>query len=526
MQGGTITPQRLVTKALQTKRYSLSIAVVVFIIVLGLGMVWTKRYYASAQVRIYQPQHIAGSMTHDLLRVEDRLRTIYEEITSYDFLAAIAHDLNMDRGVEQDSREHQKLIRGMVEHVQLKVKNQDLFRVAYLGLSPHEARDVADKIVKKYLENSSRFYEHITSKTENFLETELAEAYRDLTDAQEDVLAYSKANINVIPEAQLTHMERKKNLEEVMQTDKGRYDSLKRQLHLAKKKLDTLPREIVLEETIGGESRLAELKDDKLDLEFKIVALLNDFTEEHWAVKDARQNLAMIERQLEAEEENTTDTSTKKMGPNPEHATLSEIVTQIELEIGKLGSGIKSSAEEMVKLDDYLAEIPEHQLKIERLSQVKSAAFARVLMYNKRLSEAKVTSQQDRKGQGPAFEIIDRPRLPIKPHSPSLKKIAAIGLVLAFGAAGALIVLLTFLDRAVRTIDEARQLLQMPVLGVMQRIVTAKEELKMRRRRKRRVIGLSAGVTMMIALVIVGYVYWLDPIKDGVGKISRYLAAP
>ena len=125
-------------------------------------------------------------------------------------------------------------------------------------------------------------------------------------------------------------------------------------------------------------------------------------------------------------------------------------------------------------------------MKLERLEQAQSASFARVMMYNKRLSEAKVTSQQDRKGQGPTFEIIDRPRLPIRPYSPSMKKIIAIGFVLSAGAVGALVCLLTFMDTAVRTIDEARRLIRMPLLGVMQRIITAQEALRLRRRRRRR----------------------------------------
>ena len=80
------------------------------------------------------------------------------------------------------------------------------------------------------------------------------------------------------------------------------------------------------------------------------------------------------------------------------------------------------------------------------------------------------------------------------------------------------------MDTAVRTIDEARQLIRMPLLGVMQRIITAQEALRLRRRRRRRIIGLGAGATMLAALVIVSFLFWQEPIKGGVDKISRYLS--
>ena len=71
----------------------------------------------------------------------------------------------------------------------------------------------------------------------------------------------------------------------------------------------------------------------------------------------------------------------------------------------------------------------------------------------------------------------------------------------------------------VRSVEEARRVLQMPMLGVIQRITTSAELAHMRRRRMRLAMGWSATVLIMIGGVVIGMVYYREPLAQQIQSL-------
>jgi len=170
-----------------------------------------------------------------------------------------------------------------------------------------------------------------------------------------------------------------------------------------------------------------------------------------------------------------------------------------------------------------LNNIPQHQAELDPLQNALDHAKERVEFLEKRLDEAKTTGAIELKGLGPSLTVMDPPRTPQVPVSPNRGKIAALSVVLGLGMGAALIYLLTLFDSALRSVEEARRMLQMPVLGVMQRIVTATEEMRLRRRHRRRVFGLSATLMVMAVLIVISFTFYREPIQHSIESVQKYI---
>jgi hypothetical protein len=141
----------------------------------------------------------------------------------------------------------------------------------------------------------------------------------------------------------------------------------------------------------------------------------------------------------------------------------------------------------------------------------------------KRLQQAKVAGQLEQTGQGPSFEIFDRPQEPEEPVFPNPKRVALASVALGGAAGAALIYLLAVLDTVVRDVSEARLILRMPVLGVMQSIVTAAQARARHRRRVRRIVGWGGGLTLVLIALAVGAMKYHEPLARKMETVARSL---
>jgi capsular polysaccharide biosynthesis protein len=101
---------------------------------------------------------------------------------------------------------------------------------------------------------------------------------------------------------------------------------------------------------------------------------------------------------------------------------------------------------------------------------------------------------------GERFTLIDPARLPEKPVKPNRPAIVLIGLVLAMGAGVGSAALRETLDTSVRSASQVAAITPVPVLAVVPEIVTWKDRLRMKTRRRK--IAVGVGVALVLGIVI------------------------
>lgn len=507
------------------KTIYLWVPLILFIILVinALGLFLPKKYESTAQVRIYAPLYSDMMGTADgVLTIKDRLVTIREEMTSFKFLSAIAHKVNIDAGIAPGSLEHEELIQRMTRSISLHLKGQDLFTISYRDSTPELAYKVTLEIVTQYLINSNHYYERRTSDRITFIAEQLKDATVRLDKAQEGTLAYKNEHINEIPEAQNANQRRMEQLRTEHLGVRQQLSALKETLILAKTKLVEIEPEIIAE-IIESENdgRLLGLKNQKQQLELALDMKLKVFTENHWEVEPLQSQLTLLDEQIALAEDKKEQTITRT--PNPAYQSLEDTITRTELDIQRYQTRSQRLQADITTLEKYNARIPQSKLDLSQLESEQRFAENRVDTLRTQLEDAKLAGHLEQQGQGPSFDQMDPPRRPTAASSPNRKKIAAASVVVGFGAGGALILLLTLLDTAVRTMKEARQILQMPVLGVVQQIVTPTEQRRLRRRKILRICVASTGLVTLAIVLTLSLTVYHQPLMEGVQTLRNLI---
>jgi hypothetical protein len=97
--------------------------------------------------------------------------------------------------------------------------------------------------------------------------------------------------------------------------------------------------------------------------------------------------------------------------------------------------------------------------------------------------ESRIAANIDRQAVGEQLQVVERPRRPSAPISPNRRAVVMIGVGLGLGVGLALLVVSELRDRTIRAEEEVLAALNLPVVGLVPRIITAIDRRQLRRRR-------------------------------------------
>jgi capsular polysaccharide biosynthesis protein len=109
--------------------------------------------------------------------------------------------------------------------------------------------------------------------------------------------------------------------------------------------------------------------------------------------------------------------------------------------------------------------------------------------------ESNMAANLERRQIGEQFRVIEPARLPERPISPNRPRLDALGALGGLGLGLALIALFEYRDTSVRTDDDVRLSLALPVLAVIPVMITEVDRVKSRRLR---VIATAASLVVVV----------------------------
>jgi hypothetical protein len=122
-----------------------------------------------------------------------------------------------------------------------------------------------------------------------------------------------------------------------------------------------------------------------------------------------------------------------------------------------------------------------------------------------KILEARIAEGMEEHQKGEKFTLIDPASYPEKPVSPNRLLILLGGVFCSLMLGGATVALVEHLDHSVHNSDELARLTGLPILGSIIRIQT--EEDIIQARRKRKLIWMASGFTLILGLVLFHLLY-------------------
>ena len=475
------------------------------------------------------PQRVPDSFVQSTVtvRTADRInalsqqamsRTELEElIETFDLYSEALNELPMQDVVDQ-----------MRDNVEVDVSlggargaDAEGFFVRFAYPDAEIATQVTGRIGALFVDQNARDRGALAEGTNEFLESQLAEA-RVRLEAQESRLeAFRQRHAGRLPDQLDFNMQAMQNTQlqlqahvESLARDRDRKLMLERlynDAEVGSTRPDT-PAAEPPSDAIGSEESLESVD----------AAVATGSAQQRLAV--ARTVLAGLERRLKPEHPDVV--RTKRLiedlenevaeGPSgmptvltPQELAQRQRLQQMRAEIESLGRQITFKEAEEQRLQDV---IRQYEQRIEAVPGVETEWIALSRDYAtqqdaytdllSKSEQAKVAADLERRQVGEQFRVLDPPRVPLTPTSPDRIQISAIGTFASLFLGLALGALIEVRDSTFRTESEVIELLTLPVIAQVPYVESDAD-----RRWKRIRRALASGGTG-IAVIAGGYVFW------------------
>src|SRR2546430_2196021 len=194
--------------------------------------------YKSETLILVIPQRIPESYVHSTVtvRIEDRLRSISQEILSRSRLEKIIDEFNLYPEL-QKTKPMETIVEYMRTNVVVETVRDDAFRVSFSDTTPRTAMIVTDRLASMFIDENTRDRSVMADSTNQFLESQLEDARQRLLTHERKLEEFRLRNSGELPSQLQTNLQviqsaenQIRSLDESINRDKDRRLAVERSM--------------------------------------------------------------------------------------------------------------------------------------------------------------------------------------------------------------------------------------------------------------------------------------------------------
>jgi polysaccharide chain length determinant protein (PEP-CTERM system associated) len=497
---------------------------IVLPVVIGLagGLVASSRLalkYRSETLILVVPQRINDDYvkpTNDGT-VADRVRTINDVIQSRSRLERIIQDLNLYTEQREQGAIMEDVVQRMRTDITVKVEGkEESFRVSYFSNNANTAQKVTDRLASLYIEENLRDQQDVAQGTNQFLESQLEDAKRRLSEQERKLEEYKRQHAGQLPTQQQANLQAIQNAQSQLQTVGESTNRARERRILIERQLadaqtlpvipgtdvptppapDTPPSLTPAQQLDAAKARLDVYK--------------QRYTPDHPDIRSLERTIGDLQKKADEEARQPSKTVAKAL--TPAEAVRQRKVNELQAQLQAIDHQIAANQAEEIRLKgsiaDYQAKVnagPAREAELVALTRDYGTLSETYESLRKKYEDSKLAENLVRQQIGEQFKVIDAASLPEKPYN-SMQRLAVllagpiVGLVLGLGFLG----LREYRDSSFKTDEEVTRIVSMPVLAVVPLLVSERERHAARRRR----IVLDFAGAAATLLVVAALVFW------------------
>lgn len=508
LPGRQYTPEDILRMLWYRRWIVCSIAAFVTLGAIALSMQIPNTYRSETLILVI-PQRVPESYVKSTvtMRIEDRLRSIQEQILSRSRLEKVIDDFNLYPEL-RGKMPMEEIVRVMGNQIIVDTVRDDAFKVSFTAPAPRTAMIVADRLAAMFIDENARDRDNMAQGTNQFLESQLEDARRRLLETEDKLKAFRERYSGELPEQLDSNLQIIRNKQQQIQNLNESIDRDRdKRLLLDKQVADTLAgsSDAPGTDTKTGETTLQRLERERGELR----TLELSKTAEHPDVRAKRKTVANLEAQMRAETLAGINATPATKG------TSADLIRQarakgFQQEIAKLDTQI---GQKQADIDRLKSEAAEYQRRVDALPGHQSELVAITRDYDtvKKIYEnllgkkedSRISANLERQQVGEQFKILDPARLPERPYSPNRIRMALVGLGLGLGLGLGFAGFLEYRDTSLRTEDEIVKMLVLPVVAAIP-VMSAIAE---RRRHRRNLVLTGIASVLFVAGALAGLLW-------------------
>ena len=398
--------------------------------------------------------------------------------------------------------EQASLIEDITSRTRVTNPRDNLILINYTDSDPRRAYRVTKRFAEMVISESLATKERESREAFAFIDSQVRQYHKKLTDAENKLEAYRKANPDARVGVEHDVNARIGELRRLVETARMELSDLNSQEAALQAQLSD-EHQVVRVQTRNGQlfGRLAELEDER-------EKLLMSYTELHPDVVRVQHQIADLQDELRREDELAQ--TRVPSGPVGESATLNPLYGELRSRLAEMRSRSAATRSRISAGEALLGQelarsrgIASSESRVAELTrdyEVNRDLYQDLL---RRRENARVSMNLDAESRGLTFRIEEPASVPLQASGVRLMHVAAGGLGLALLAPMALLVAFVKLDPRVRSPRQFEGKPNLPLLTVVPAYVTRRD----RQSRNGRLM-LSAGVVASV-FAIYGATYLL-----------------
>ncbi|MGV8943544.1 XrtA system polysaccharide chain length determinant [Thermomonas sp.] len=472
---------------------------VIALAALALGILMPKRYTSSTTILV-EEGNIIGPLMEG--------RAVPTGVANR---ASIAREVAFSRKVMEDilkvggwlqsnpsALDKERRIEQITDRTRISNPRENLIEIDYTDSDPRRSYEVTKRFGDLIIQESLAAKERESREAFEFIDTQVTQYHRKLTDAEAKLEAYRQANPDSRPGMAADVNTRISELRR--QVDGSRMDLL-----------DLHSQESALHSQISGESeisavqtRAGQLRARMAELQTERDRLLLNYTEQYPDVVRVQHQLTDLQDDLKREATRRESRLADSPGASDGSVTMNPLYAELR---SKLADARQRSASTSARVANSGALLNQEMARSGRIAQSESALAELTRDYEvnrdlyqdllKRRENARVSMNLDAEHRGLSFRIQEPAAVPLRHSGLRLLYICLAGLAMAV----ALPILFLFgklrMDPRIRSPGEIERKAGLPLLGVVPRMATAE--------RRTQTTRTNAVATLLVAAVFAAY---------------------
>jgi uncharacterized protein involved in exopolysaccharide biosynthesis len=349
--------------------------------------------------------------------------------------------------------------------VPVALPETNVIQVTYFARTAEEAEQTLGLIVDQYLEQQANIQSGST-KLLKFYDQEKERVGAELVEAEEQLKKLQEKNNTVSVDAEIPRqLEMAAGREKALQEVEAEIEATRAKIASLKKQLSSQPERSMMMREVVRNPLVTKLKGDLVAAELALQDLLQRYTDKDRRVQEKREQIAHLKKELaDAEKEEVIGRETT--GSNPLREVMEKDLAAAQALLASLASQREIVRGQVRDASAVLAGLRGKKVETDRLSRVVDLRKEAVMLYGKKMEEARIAAGLGRE-QLANVAMIEKPHATLS--TDLIKRIAMVllaaivgmglGMGIAFG--------FEFFNNSLRTQEDVEYYLGLPVLAAI-----------------------------------------------------------
>lgn len=398
-------------------------------------------------------------------------------------------DLKADNAVE-----FEEVVDSLEERIQISADRTDVFTLKYVDTKPRRAYDVVQMLTTMFVQNNLGQSREDMQSAQTFLNRQIREYEKQLDSIESELADFKQKHRTLLPgqsglqgkleEAQ-TELER---LQTELSNAVTRRDILKREL-------DSTPKMLVQQSAAFGAGPPTYIESQIMETRARLESLRSRYTDLHPDVVAAKRQLDSLRKDLMATQQlggpgagpPSGDAAAPEDGsgnpgtaaeavdgpeggiriPNPTYSELRLAYVERQSEVEALRKQIARQNSEIEEIEARLKQVPEVEARLQKLKRDYDVIKSRYETLLERREAAKISVDREQQQNKVEFRIIEPPQVPVAPVGPNRPLFMAAALVASLGAGAGTTWLMALMTVTYGSVQHLRRDFDLRIIGVV-----------------------------------------------------------